>query len=342
MNTNKLTGIARIVLVICGLALLIVLFVPLWQIELAAPQYPEGLVLKMFPNKLAGNVDIINGLNHYIGMKTLHTKDFFEFTILPYLIGFFAVACFICAFINKQKWLVVLCTAFVLFGIVAMADFYRWNYNYGHNLDPNAAISIPGMSYQPPLIGYKKLLNFGAYSVPDIGGWIFIGVGILLLTAVVIEFKMNKQSLTSRLKNAVTALFVIGMMTIVSCSTGPKPITLGSDGCAYCKMSIMDSRFGAEMITKKGKVFKFDDIHCLLQFKEENRIDKSELKQIYLVDFDEPHNFIEVSKSLLLKGEGLHSPMAGNIASFADQKHLEVANQKFGGQAISWTELVKE
>jgi copper chaperone NosL len=177
---------------LCGAALLVVLFVPLWQIELQAPQYPEGLVLKMYPDKLAGNVDIINGLNHYIGMKTLHADNFIEFTVLPYIISFFALSCFVVGFLNKRKWLMVLLIAFIAFGIISMIDFYRWNYNYGHDLDPNAAIQVPGMSYQPPIIGYKQLLNFGAYSTPDIGGWIFIGVGLLLLFAVIFQRKKIK------------------------------------------------------------------------------------------------------------------------------------------------------
>lgn len=191
---KKLTLLSRVIIIVCGVLLIVVLFVPLWQIELAAPQYPEGLVLKMHPHKLAGNVDVINGLNHYIGMKTLHTSDFIEFTILPYIIAFFSAFCFFVALINKRKWLTGLLISFVLFGIIAMADFYRWNYNYGHDLDPNAAIQVPGMSYQPPLIGYKQLLNFGAYSIPDTGGWIFIGVGLLLLAALIIQFKKNKKS----------------------------------------------------------------------------------------------------------------------------------------------------
>ena len=62
-------------LVVCGIALTAVLFVPMWKIELQAPQYPEGLELKIYPHKLGGNVDIINGLNHYIGMKTLHEES---------------------------------------------------------------------------------------------------------------------------------------------------------------------------------------------------------------------------------------------------------------------------
>ena len=194
MKKDQLTILTRIIAFLCGLALIVVLFVPLWQIELAAPQYPEGLVLKMYPNKLGGNVEVINGLNHYIGMKTLHANNFIEFTVLPYIIGFFAAFCFLVAIANKKKGLYVLFYSFLSFGIIAMADFYRWNYNYGHDLDPTAPIQVPGMSYQPPVIGYKQLLNFGAYSIPDIGGWIFTGVGLLLLIAVMIQFIKNKKT----------------------------------------------------------------------------------------------------------------------------------------------------
>lgn len=191
---KNLSGIVRVMTGICAICLVVVLFVPLWQIELAAPQYPEGLVLKMHPHKLAGNVDVINGLNHYIGMKTLHTEDFIEFTVLPYLIVFFA--CFslaVALFFRTFKWLCSLFLMFVAFGIVSMIDFWRWEYAYGHDLDPNAAINVPGMSYQPPLIGYKQLLNFGAYSMPDVGGWLFVLVGGLLLAAVIIQYKKMKN-----------------------------------------------------------------------------------------------------------------------------------------------------
>lgn len=194
MKSTDLTVTNRIIVLVCGIALFAVLFVPLWQIELAAPQYPEGLVLKMYPNRIAGNVDIINGLNHYIGMKTLYTEDFLEFTILPYIITFFAVLSLaVGLFLRTFKWLLGLFSLFVIFGIVAMADFWRWEYQYGHDLDPNAAINVPGMSYQPPLIGYKQLLNFGAYSVPDTGGWIFIVVGLSLLVAVALQLKHKKE-----------------------------------------------------------------------------------------------------------------------------------------------------
>src|SRR6185312_8533260 len=194
MNNDNLSALSKILIFISGILLILVLFVPLWQIELEAPQYPEGLVLKMYPHKIGGNVDIINGLNHYIGMRTLHTKDFIEFTVLPYIVGFFALLCFIVVALKKQKWLTVLFTLFVIFGIVAMVDFWRWEYAYGHELNPDAPIQVPGMAYQPPLIGYKQLLNFGAFSIPDVGGLLFILVGLLLLTALLLPWFKRRQA----------------------------------------------------------------------------------------------------------------------------------------------------
>jgi copper chaperone NosL len=189
---QSLKKISRFLLVLAALALLGALFVPLWRIDLDAPQYPEGLRLLIYPHKLGGNVDIINGLNHYIGMQTLHAEDFIEFTILPYLMAGFAGLMLVAAWRNTQKWLNGTFIAFVIFGIVSMIDFWRWEYNYGHNLDPNAAIIVPGMAYQPPLIGFKQLLNFGAYSIPDIGGWLFVAAGLFLLAGVVIEKRKSK------------------------------------------------------------------------------------------------------------------------------------------------------
>ena len=93
MKNNRMSNFGRMLTLLGALAIFSVLFFPLWQIQLTAPQYPEGLILLIYPGKLGGNVDIINGLNHYIGMKPLHAADFMEFTLLPYIIGFFSISC---------------------------------------------------------------------------------------------------------------------------------------------------------------------------------------------------------------------------------------------------------
>ncbi len=185
--------ISKGLLLVVMLLFIASLFVPMWRIELEAPQYPEGLVLQLYANKIGGDVEIINGLNHYIGMATLHTENFFEFKILSYIVVGFALLSLLLIFIAKRKAVRTFFIFYMLFVVLAAIDFYRWNYEYGHNLNPNAAIKVPGMSYQPPLIGYKQLLNFGAYSIPDTGGWMLTAAGILLFFIVIKEYKFNKS-----------------------------------------------------------------------------------------------------------------------------------------------------
>ena len=341
MQISTLQNWVRILLVFCGAALVVVLFVPMWRIDLQAPQYPEGLMLLIYPNKLAGNVDIINGLNHYIGMKTLHTEDFMEFTALPCIIVFFAAAFIAVAISNRKKMLYVLCFLFVAFGILAMYDFWRWEYNYGHNLDPAAAIIVPGMAYQPPLIGFKQLLNFGAYSVPHIGGWIFLSVGVLLVFCTVMAWRKSSKHVTINKLATATVVFFF-MLSFSSCNAGPQQIKMGADNCYFCKMVISDERFGAEVVTAKGKIYKFDDVHCIISFLKTKEVAPTKIKDIYLTDFCSNHQFINVKQTVLLKSDILKSPMNGNIAAFDNTDSLIKMQQRYPGNIIDWAQLLPQ
>lgn len=340
MKKPLLESWVRIVMVLCGLMLIAVLFVPMWRIDLSAPQYPEGLYLSIYPNNLGGNVDIINGLNHYIGMKTLHTEDFVEFTVLPYLIGFFAAFFFLVAILLHRKLMQVLLILFVSFGVIAMIDFWRWEYNYGHNLDPNAAIIVPGMAYQPPLIGFKQLLNFGAYSVPDIGGWLFIIAGSLLLFCVIMDLRFIRKLNTIN-SAAPLAFIILFSVSVSACNVSKEPIKIGVDNCEYCKMTISDPRFGVEVITKKGKIFKYDEIHCMLSSVEVGQLDKNKIKEVYFADFCDGHGLVDQKGVLLLKSAELKSPMGGNIAAFSSKDSLNVYLKALSGTEESWTLLLK-
>ena len=171
--------ITRIIVGLSSLVLIAAYFVPMWFIDLDAPQYPEGLGLKIWLNQMGGDLNTINGLNHYIGMKTIHPESIPELKIMPYLLGILiAMGLFVAA--AGKKWLFsAYLFVFLAMGIAGGVDFYLWGYDYGHNLDPHAAIKVPGMSYQPPVIGSKQLLNFTAHSYPDIGGIIIIGCGLI-------------------------------------------------------------------------------------------------------------------------------------------------------------------
>ena len=194
-----LSKTTRVLSTVCGMALAVVIFVPIWKIELRAPQYPEGLSMHIHSNKLSGDVEIINGLNHYIGMRTLHADDFVEFTVLPYVFAILALLGILTAIVNR-KWLFISwISLFFLFAIVAMVDFYKWEYDYGHHLDPKAPIQVPGMSYQPPLIGFKQLLNFEAFSIPSTGGWIMLGVGLSMAFLIFKEIKNSRKNVQAHL-----------------------------------------------------------------------------------------------------------------------------------------------
>lgn len=146
------------------------------------------------------------------------------------------------------------------------------------------------------------------------------------------------------MKMNIVAVIAVLFFGLVSCSSGPQPIKLGEESCNFCKMTISDNRFGAEIVTNKGKVYKFDDTHCVLGFMKANTINNSDIKDIYLVNFDEPHNFIPAQQAFLLKSSELHSPMGGNVAAFDDKVKMEKANTaiKEQGSVVTWDELAKE
>ena len=178
---------SRLWLAAAALSLALVYWLPLWHIGLQAPQYPEGLGLYIAVNRIVGeqpqDLESINNLNHYIGMKRITPADIPELRYMPWLVAGLLGVGLLAALTGKRALLYAWVGLFLAGAVAGLADFYRWGYDYGHNLDPHAIIKIPGMTYQPPLIGAKQLLNFHATSWPAAGGWVLIlavAAGVLL------------------------------------------------------------------------------------------------------------------------------------------------------------------
>lgn len=189
---NKLTRLGRFSTIIVMAFLITLWFFPMWRIDLKAPQYPGGLTMTIWINDVKDDVDVINGLNHYIGMHTIKKEDFKEFIYLPITILLFMGLGIFVFLWNRKIGYYIWTLLFTIIGLFSFYDFYRWEYDYGHNLDPNAPIQVPDMSYQPPLIGYKKLLNFEVLSQPHIAGWFYILSGVLLVAVSFYEWKKTK------------------------------------------------------------------------------------------------------------------------------------------------------
>lgn len=163
-------------LVLVAVALLATgFFLPLWRVDLIAPQYPEGLGMLIRIDGVDGlkenDLASINGLNHYIGMKAIEPDAIPELRYMPWILGgLIAIGLGVAALGRRLPlygW------GLLLVGVMGLGlwDYWRWGYDYGHDLDhEHAIIKIPGMTYSPPVLGRKKLLNFTATSWPSYGG----------------------------------------------------------------------------------------------------------------------------------------------------------------------------
>ncbi len=174
-----------------ALLLILTFFFPLWTIDLDAPQYPEGLGLRIWINEISGlrpnDLQNINGLNHYIGMKVIEPDAIPELEIMPYIMIFMILFGLLNAYLKNKKLIYIWLILFVILGAIGIYDFYMWAYDYGHNLNPNAPIKVPGMTYMPPIFGSKQLLNINATSFPSVAAIVILISILLNLTALYIS-----------------------------------------------------------------------------------------------------------------------------------------------------------
>lgn len=188
---------SRIIMMV-GAFLLLSLFVfPIWNITIDAPQYPDGIGMNIWINKIVdanpNDIQNINLMNHYVGMAYI-PEHMPEFDIFPIVIGVMALLGLVIGFIgNRNIYLFWFFTMTVL-GSLGMYDFYAWEYEYGHNLKETAAIKFTDaegkpLAYQPPLIGNTTILNFNAKSWPRTGAYLmFLGMGLS-----VVAFYVDKK-----------------------------------------------------------------------------------------------------------------------------------------------------
>jgi copper chaperone NosL len=157
--------------------LLVVLALPLWHIRLIAPQYPEGLGLVIRVNTVTGanptDLENINALNHYIGMKPIVPEAIPVLHVMPVAVIGLVILGLLAAWSGRRAAILAWLATFLVLAVAGLVEFWWWTYDYGHHLDTvNAIIKIPGMTYQPPIIGSRQLLNFTATAWPGAGAWV--------------------------------------------------------------------------------------------------------------------------------------------------------------------------
>lgn len=308
------------------------LWLPLWRIDIWAPQYPEGLTMQISASHIAGNVDQINILNHYIGMKKIIPEQIPELTLIPWILATIIGLGYLASFSKKIFWVKAWLGVVGVSGIVGLIDFYRWGYDYGHNLDPEAPIKMVGMTYQPPLLGFKRILNIEAYSLPDLGAYALV-LGLMLVLGVIL-WPFLKAKIVPRLKEVVSLILPLFIFSIVSCTDNkPDPIQVDVDHCANCHMKISDVRFGGEILTKKGRTYKFDSLQCMHEYLEKNSV---ALKTAFVEDYFHPGTLVDVSDAHFLSGSTLRGPMGASTVGSKDREALEKLKILSSGKMTDW------
>ncbi|MGZ5287633.1 MAG: nitrous oxide reductase accessory protein NosL, partial [Flavisolibacter sp.] len=194
-----------------------------------------------------------------------------------------------------------------------------------------------------PVIGHKKLLNFDAFSYPDTGGWFLIISSLLFFIVLFLEWKRTrkmKSNQTIETNSATTAIAsLILAVGLFSCNPKPENINYGKDQCTECKMTIMDARFGGEIVSKKGKIFKFDDAHCMAAFMERRGEELKNIHKTLLVDYQTKDHWLNVDTAVFVLSSKLKSPMGSNAAAFSSKKEAEKKAEELEGKITDWATL---
>ena len=204
-KSNRFFGISldlreRALLVVAALLLGTIYVLPLWNLTMFAPQYPEGLRMDIYSYKLEGgrggqDVKEINLLNHYIGMKDLAAEDFTEFKWMPFVVGAIGLLFLRAAVHGRMMDLVDVGVLYMYFAAFSLWSFGYKLYSYGHNLAPTAAVRVE--PFTPPMFGHKTLANFDVYSYPAAGSYLLGLVAVLLAIAFVLAWRDHEPAVVT-------------------------------------------------------------------------------------------------------------------------------------------------
>ncbi len=175
-------GTPGFLLLVARILLLTSLFLPYWHMELQAPQYPSGLHMTAYLNHLTGDVAEIDGLNHYIGMRSLYEAAQLEREVGVFIMIAFVVLLELAAYIHS-RWAVLLVAPVVFFPAVFLVDLQLWMRHFGLNLDPDAPLSNAIKPFVPTALGRGGIGQFVTIATPGVGLYLATAASVVLIAA---------------------------------------------------------------------------------------------------------------------------------------------------------------
>lgn len=181
-STRQLTDylLPSALLMAGALLLMISMFLPYWSLRMTAPQYPKGLQVEVYVNHLAGDVDEVDALNHYLGMPKLDEGGQLERSVSFFAIGAFGLLLVAGVFVHNQ-WAGLLAVPVVGFPLIFLADLAWILYQFGHSIDPKSALGGAIEPFTPPLFGEGKIGQFGTFAQAEPGLWLAFAAAAVVL-----------------------------------------------------------------------------------------------------------------------------------------------------------------
>lgn len=366
MRTDTRT---RILIALSALLLIPIFFTPVWSIGLKAPQYPEGMGMYIGVSEVWGHdehdIQNINILNHYIGMQEIRPDSIPELEIFPPILLGIILTGLAVALIGRRWLMVTWLVLFVGLCIAGLVDFYMWMIDYGHNLSPDAPIKVPGMTYTPPMIGTKQLLNITASSWPHIGsafltasillaGWAIYGSFRKRENPPVDNDKPTDRPPAGRRALRPTAVAAIAVMLLATgCVQGettpkassPTPssdlMVYGESEDPYCGETVERIRWGGELRTSSGEILRFRSTECLAAHVIEGRTPADEIASIRVVDFPDSRKLIDVREARFLHTPNLASPTGLNLMAIESDKMARNLQDAYSGPIVAWDDALE-
>jgi copper chaperone NosL len=348
---------SRVLILVASLALGLMYVLPVWTIKLEAPQYPEGLGMVIRINTIEGvkkhDLNNINNLNHYIGMQRIVPESIPELRIMPFIAGVLMLTGILTAALARRRILYAWTIVLIAISAVGMADFWKWNYDYGHNLDDeNAIIKIPGMSYQPPIIGSRQILNFTAHSWPGVAGWMAILAAMTAVGVSATEYRRREKDAPASGGEAdpphhpsddgslrpLTTVAIIALLSTACSTPEPRPLVAGIDGCADCLMVVDGGGHGAEIVTVTGKIYTFDSAECMVNYLLADGREQV-AHSTWVIDFANPDELVDAESAFYLVSPTLGSPMGLGVTAFGRVQDRDGAVHAFGGRPADWSDI---
>lgn len=138
-------------------------------------------------------------------------------------------------------------------------------------------------------------------------------------------------------------IFTIVLLSILIsyCGSDPEAIHYGHDECEFCRMLITDDKYGAELVTDKGKIYKYDSMECMVEFSLVKNLIGDKNNRLLVTNFDSPGEFIEAGNSFYVKNDQFRSPMGLNVTAFSNKETAENFMTTNGGEYLSWLDVIE-